>query len=1035
MKKSTVSRLLSMTLALSMTLGGGSMAVFADSEDPAAEVETVSVVEEDAENAVPAEDTAEETEVVTEAVDTEAEVETVVQSAAEEAAAAETAVTEEIAVETQAAADDSAGVEIEAAAAEETEQTDAALEAEAEFSGYVLMNIPYSAFYAAEGLDGVDTVTSATVKTYNQNMAGGSYHSGALNVTDPDTDDPLDGAEILGVTYPVKVNGDKSVLEGKTEVTNESTATITVATGKKTRDAKEVSGKDVLFASGDYAYYVLSEAPSNYKELTVDESGAFIFSAVKNAAQERTATKAELTYGGHYTPLTLSFEAPEIDDNAVVTGIILTTAEGSYALRHVENIWRKTELGWEWEDLDETGLSGKTITSITYYLQDGGVYKYNTNIYIKPQYKGSCTVVFNDLNTILVNGLPDDLVNAKASLYILNENRKTVLQEDIEIKDGKIVTTDPAVYGEKYVVVIESDNYADITSVEEKCMIKELSSTSIGGLTYFYANRNGDDDDTVYQATVKKRRDTIIYVFTSAQLTRVGETDYYYGVETGVTPLTGTLYGYGDGTETTYKEVYSKLGITTDASYDVISSATTYTSHHAGDIPSLVLFGTDENGDKAITGLSLGRVQKTVDAEKYVEASILSAAGEELTEEQREIIGVPLKVNPMKAPAKTKIKPETKSAEYTLSKYGVGEFKIVPNPETEGFDLKEYWSNVYAATISDGTTTVGAVHWVDLYGESGHDNLELELNNGKALATNEQEVNRYAAFFDESGCLKAGTYTITLYAEGYEDFKVSVEVTAEKAQAYAANALIKALSQNEYSTAAEAQAAVNAAKTAFQNLTDAQRELLKVSEEDITKAQTAATAQKEAEENAAAVEQVKALIAKANEKFATSDKAQAAVNAAKAAFQNLTEDQKALIGKEEIKELENALNKAQTAATAQKTAEDKAAEKKAGNKQQTVKKQSQSLKKLTPATKKLKASKLKKKKQTFKLKATINGQGKVTFKKVSGNKKIKISKAGKVTVKKGLKKGTYKVKVKVSIAATGNYTAAEATKTIKIKVK
>jgi len=46
-----------------------------------------------------------------------------------------------------------------------------------------------------------------------------------------------------------------------------------------------------------------------------------------------------------------------------------------------------------------------------------------------------------------------------------------------------------------------------------------------------------------------------------------------------------------------------------------------------------------------------------------------------------------------------------------------------------------------------------------------------------------------------------------------------------------------------------------------------------------------------------------------------------------------------------------------------------------------------------------------------------------------------VSKTGKVTVKKGLKKGTYKVKIKVSAAAVTNYNAASATKTIKVVVK
>ena len=100
-----------------------------------------------------------------------------------------------------------------------------------------------------------------------------------------------------------------------------------------------------------------------------------------------------------------------------------------------------------------------------------------------------------------------------------------------------------------------------------------------------------------------------------------------------------------------------------------------------------------------------------------------------------------------------------------------------------------------------------------------------------------------------------------------------------------------------------------------------------------------------------------------------------------------------------------------------------------------IKKAAQSVTKFTPASKILKAKKLKKAKATFQLKATIKGEGKVTFAKGSGNAKITISKAGKVTVKKGLKKGTYTVKVKVKIAATANYAAKTVTKTLKIKVK
>ena len=609
----------------------------------------------------------------------------------------------------------------------------------------------------------------------------------------------------------------------------------------------------------------------------------------------------------------------------------------------------------------------------------------------------------------------EDAAAEVETVSVVEEDAETAVSEDAAAGKTEVVTETaateaevetvvqteaeeaaPAEMEESEEVTVETQAAAgmeiDVTAEEETEQTKAvlegaeevteaMLSTSIGGVTYFYADTTDDDAATVYQATVRSRAGSTVYNFTKADLTQVGETDYYYGVVTGVTPLTGTLYAYENGTATTYKEVYGGLGVETDDSYDVISSATNYSGHHAKDIPSLVTYGTDAEGNKAITGLTLGRSMKTVDAVAYIEASILKAAGETLTEEQEAVAAAVLKTNPMNAPLETVIKPVLASAAYTSSRYGTGEFAIVPDDTVEGYVWSEYWNRVYAATISDGTTTVSAVHWIDMYGEAAtsgphYNKLEIALNNGQSKGSNAADVSRYAAFYDENRKVKDGTYTIKVYAEGYDVLEATVEITetADRAAAANAEALIKA-ANGTFATAAEAQKAVDAAKAAFDALTDVQKAILLASMSDA----------------------------------------------------------------------ESQLAKAQTAATAQKTAEDKtAAEKKNDNStdnkkqtviKQTVTKQSQSLKKLTPVTKKLKASKLKKKKQTFKLKATVNGQGKVTFKKVSGNKKIKISKAGKVTVKKGLKKGTYKVKVKVSIAATGNYTAAETTKTIKIKVK
>ncbi len=67
---------------------------------------------------------------------------------------------------------------------------------------YVLMNIPYDKFYAAEGDDDVDAVTSATKqKTRNSGLTAGSYHVNS------------DGTDITGVVYPVKVSDISALLD------------------------------------------------------------------------------------------------------------------------------------------------------------------------------------------------------------------------------------------------------------------------------------------------------------------------------------------------------------------------------------------------------------------------------------------------------------------------------------------------------------------------------------------------------------------------------------------------------------------------------------------------------------------------------------------------------------------------------------------------------------------------------------------------------------------------------------------------------
>lgn len=87
-------------------------------------------------------------------------------------------------------------------------------------------------------------------------------------------------------------------------------------------------------------------------------------------------------------------------------------------------------------------------------------------------------------------------------------------------------------------------------------------------------------------------------------------------------------------------------------------------------------------------------------------------------------------------------------------------------------------------------------------------------------------------------------------------------------------------------------------------------------------------------------------------------------------------------------------------------------------------------------SKTLKYTSVKKKSQSFSLGAAVNSKGTLSYKKTSGTSAITVnSKTGKIYVKKGLKKGTYKVKIQIRAAARGYYNAGSKTVTVTVKVK
>ena len=86
----------------------------------------------------------------------------------------------------------------------------------------------------------------------------------------------------------------------------------------------------------------------------------------------------------------------------------------------------------------------------------------------------------------------------------------------------------------------------------------------------------------------------------------------------------------------------------------------------------------------------------------------------------------------------------------------------------------------------------------------------------------------------------------------------------------------------------------------------------------------------------------------------------------------------------------------------------------------------------------IKYTKVKSKAQSIPAKNSFivsGAQGKVTYKKISGNAQITINSAGRIVVKKAMRKGSYKIKVKIVASGTDAYKPGTKTVMLTIKIK
>ena len=363
---------------------------------------------------------------------------------------------------------------------------------------YVLMNIPYADFYAAESKnEGTDIVTSATRQKTRSSLASGSYHVNS------------DGTDISGVTFAVKVGkGDIDWSKFK-RVTDESSVTITTSIKGK-ESTTTYTGKNALFESASYSYYVLpaGEVPTNYKELTADSEGNLNFGAVEGKkATELANVTATFKTSSKYGDYEIDFEnlreqMVDADGNqATVYGAVVNAADADgtiegYGMRAVENIWKGKEIAWSCGLVNEShgsplssqyykSMMGKTIKNVTFYTSTG-TYTVAMDQYVPVKASKS------ELN--VEASAEADAKTAKIEATFPKDFRAayTVDGNAVDVTDGSFSIENLKPGKHKLVAHDESDKYADVTS-EFTVSTDKTVATFDEGTSKITAANEGDD--------------------------------------------------------------------------------------------------------------------------------------------------------------------------------------------------------------------------------------------------------------------------------------------------------------------------------------------------------------------------------------------------------------------------------------------------------------------------------------------------------------------------------------------------------------
>lgn len=318
---------------------------------------------------------------------------------------------------------------------------------------YVIMNVPYDDFYKAEGVtavNGVDAVTSATMKKSRMNTADG----------------------LTAGTYY------KTAEDEKSDAIRGVVCTVRVAKSDLAKLNASLTEHD------DYYYTTLDSVPENYKELAIGKDGSYSFGKTTAAVDTETLKDTTVTFktSSKYGDYQMKFSTNVLEKIGRAYGATVTTTDGtSYAMRSLENVWNGKSLELAWSvgftttahgnplvSDDYVSMMGKTIKSVAFYTVDGKIYSLDCEQYVPVKFATENFAVENALadsgsTSVEMKDFPKDY----EAEYKVTDAKGNEL-EGASVKDGKISWTGTPATG-KYTLTVsdKSGKYASFSTTFE----------------------------------------------------------------------------------------------------------------------------------------------------------------------------------------------------------------------------------------------------------------------------------------------------------------------------------------------------------------------------------------------------------------------------------------------------------------------------------------------------------------------------------------------------------------------------------------